>query len=141
MSQKQYEDHHVEDQPLECELQGEDLNGLAYKMVRVANRTTSWARKNNMESGESTIFATGGAEINDDAGELIIPSDSTILVSYAFFLPLLASTVSQMIATYHWHTTLRDISLVAELAETTGAVTTGKTRSIHRVSFGIPSFK
>ncbi len=50
-------------------------------MVRVANRTTSWARKNNLESGESTIFATSGAEIDDDAGELIIPSGSTIEVS------------------------------------------------------------
>jgi phage gp45-like len=49
-------------------------------MVRVANRTTSWARKNNFESGESTIFATRGAEIDDDAGELIIPSGSTIQV-------------------------------------------------------------
>jgi phage gp45-like len=55
-------------------------------MVRVANRTTGWARKNNFESGESTIFATSGAEIDDDAGELIIPSGSTIEVSYAWFL-------------------------------------------------------
>jgi phage gp45-like len=76
----------VEDQPLECELQGEDLNGQAYKMVRIANRTTSWARKNNFESGESTIFATSGAEIIDGTGELIIPSGSTIEVSNAWFL-------------------------------------------------------
>jgi hypothetical protein len=52
-------------------------------MVRVANRTTSWARKNKFESGESTLFATAGAEIHDDRNELIIPSGSTIRVSYA----------------------------------------------------------
>jgi hypothetical protein len=86
ISHRQFEDHHVEDQPLECELQGEDLNGQAYKMVRVANRTTGWARKNNFESGESTIFATSGAEIIDGTGELIIPSGSTIEVSNAWFL-------------------------------------------------------
>jgi len=86
ISHRQFEDQHEEDQPLECELQGADLNGQVYKMVRVANRTTSWARKNNMESGESTIFATSGAEIDDDAGELIIPSGSTIQVSSAFIL-------------------------------------------------------
>ena len=54
-------------------------------MVRVRDRTTSWARKNNIQSGESTIFATAGAEIDDDAGELIIPSGSTIEVSCAVF--------------------------------------------------------
>jgi hypothetical protein len=52
-------------------------------MVRVANRTTSWARKNKFESGESTLFATAGAEIYDDTSELVIPSGSTIQVSYA----------------------------------------------------------
>jgi hypothetical protein len=83
ISHRQFEDGHVEDQPLECELQGSDLNGAAYKMVRVANRTTSWARRNNFESGESTIFATAGAEIDDDTDELTIPSGSTIQVSYA----------------------------------------------------------
>jgi hypothetical protein len=81
ISRRQFEDHHEEDQPLECELQGVDLNGQAYKMVRVANHTTSWAIKNKFESGESTIFATDGAEINDARGELIIPSGSTIQVS------------------------------------------------------------
>jgi hypothetical protein len=56
-------------------------------MVRVANRTTSWAIKNKFVSGESTIFATDGAEINDAIGELIIPSGSIIQVSHALFLP------------------------------------------------------
>ena len=81
LSHKQFEDRHSEYQPLECELQGADLNGAAYKMVRVANHTTDWATRNNLESGESTIFATEGAEINDETGELIIPPGSTIEVS------------------------------------------------------------
>ena len=51
-------------------------------MVRVKDRTTSWATKNNLESGESTILATSGAEINDETGELIIPPGSTIEVSH-----------------------------------------------------------
>ena len=85
MSHRQFGDHHEEDQPLECELQGSDLNGTAYKMVRVANRTTSWARRNNFESGESTLFATAGADIDDDTNELIIPSGSTIQVCYVQF--------------------------------------------------------
>ena len=82
ISHKQYEDRHVEDQPLECELQGSDLNGLAYKMVRVGNRTTRWARNNNLVSGASTIYATAGAEINYAKGELIIPPGSAIQVRY-----------------------------------------------------------
>ncbi len=82
ISHKQFEDHHIEEQPLECELQGEDLNGEVYKLVRVANRTTSWARKNKLLSGESTIFATAGADINYNKGELVIPQGSTIQVRF-----------------------------------------------------------
>ena len=81
ISHRQYEDHHEEDQPLECELQGEDLNGTAYKLVRVRGHSTSWARKNKVESGLGTIFAPDGADIDDDAGELIIPSGANIKVN------------------------------------------------------------
>ena len=64
-------------------------------MVRVANRTNSWARKNKFESGESTLFATAGADIDDDTNELIIPSGSTIQVSNAWFpLSLPCSIIS-----------------------------------------------
>jgi hypothetical protein len=81
ISHRQYKDHHDEDQPLECELQGEDLNGTAYKMVRVRGHSTSWARKNKVESGLDTIFAPDGADIDDNAGELIIPSGANIKVN------------------------------------------------------------
>jgi hypothetical protein len=67
-------------------------NGQAYKMVRVAKPHHKLGHKNKFESGESTIFATDGAEINDARGELIIPSGSTIQVSYALFLPPTDST-------------------------------------------------
>jgi hypothetical protein len=80
ISHKQFEDKQVRAQPLECELQGADLNGRTYQMVRVANRTTDWAKNNNLVSGASTIFATAGAEINYAKGELIIPQGSAIQV-------------------------------------------------------------
>lgn len=52
-------------------------------MVRVLGHTTNWAIQNNLESGESTIFATAGAEIDYAAGELIIPFGSKVEVSCA----------------------------------------------------------
>jgi phage gp45-like len=98
-------------------------------MVRIANRTTSWARKNNFESGESTIFATSGAEINDDTGELIIPSGSTIEVSYAWFLSFPTECITMAIETRrsnhsNWHTAAFDLRLVVEMADTATTVTT-----------------
>jgi hypothetical protein len=32
ISHRQFEDHHIEEQPLECELQGDDLNGQALQI-------------------------------------------------------------------------------------------------------------
>ena len=78
--EKQYEDGRHVDQPLECELQGEDLDGKKYKMVRVKGLTSSWAEKSNVTSGVTTIFAPEGATIDDYASELIVPSETAIKV-------------------------------------------------------------
>ncbi len=78
--EKQYQDGRHVDQPLECELQGEDLKGKKYKMVRVMGLTTSWAQQNNVTSGVTTIFAPDGAFIDDQANELIVPSGTAIKV-------------------------------------------------------------
>jgi hypothetical protein len=79
ISEKEYDDNHEEDQPLECELQGDDLDGGAYQMLRVKDVTTKWAKNNKLESGLSTIFAQD-AEIDDDSNELKIPKGSSIQV-------------------------------------------------------------
>jgi hypothetical protein len=79
MSEKDYEDGHDEDQPLECVLQDVDLNGTSYKKVRLSGLTTSWAQENQLISGFSTLFS-GNAQIDDSAGELIIPAGGTIEV-------------------------------------------------------------
>ena len=77
---KQYEGNAHVDQPLECELQGADLNGKKYKMVRVKGLTTSWARQNNVTSGVTTIYSPDGAVIDDQTNELILPSGTAIKV-------------------------------------------------------------
>lgn len=81
MVEKQYEDRRHVDQPLECELQGEDLNGEGYKVVRVKGLTGAWARKNNVFSGDSTIFTPDGAVIDDTTDQLLLPPGATIEVS------------------------------------------------------------
>ena len=81
MFEVQYEDHRSIDEPLACELQGDDLNGKSYSLVRIKGLTSRWARKNNVISGVSTIFAAEGAAIDDKTNELTIPTGSTIKVS------------------------------------------------------------
>ena len=79
VSEKDYEDRRDEDQPLECVLQGADLNGTRYKKVRLAGLTSRWAKEHRVKSGLSTLFSQN-AEIDDSAGELIIPAGGTIEV-------------------------------------------------------------
>ena len=79
VSEKDYEDHREEDQPLECVLQGEDLNGTRYKKIRLRGLTNRWAEENKIASGISTLFSQN-SEIDDSAGELIIPAGGTIEV-------------------------------------------------------------
>ena len=77
----EYEDHRDVDEPLACELLGEDLNGKPYGMVQIKGITSKWARNNNVMSGVTTIFVPSGADIDDSARELVIPTGSTIQVS------------------------------------------------------------
>ncbi len=49
-------------------------------MVKVKGKTTGWARKNAIESGVTTIFASNSV-IDDSTNELIIPTGETIEVS------------------------------------------------------------
>ena len=76
---KQFEDHHRVDVPLECELLGDDLDGGEHTIVQIEGLTTSWARKNNVSSGVTTIFAPGTL-IDDQAHQMIIPSRAHIKV-------------------------------------------------------------
>ena len=81
ITHKQYADQHSEEQPLECELQSDDIVGTnKVKMVKVKGLNTKWARKNKIESGVTTIFAPNSV-IDDDSNELIIPTGETIKVS------------------------------------------------------------
>ena len=77
----EYQDKRSVDEPLGCELQGEDLNGTQYRMIRIDGLTSSWARSNNVTSGATTIFVPDGALIDDQTSELIIPSGATIKAS------------------------------------------------------------
>jgi hypothetical protein len=81
VSEKDYEDNHEEDQPLECVLQGEDLNGTKYKKVRLRGLTSRWAEENKVASGQSTLFSQN-SEIDDSSDELIIPAGGTIEVRF-----------------------------------------------------------
>jgi hypothetical protein len=80
LSEKQFLDHtRVEEQPVECELQGEDLDGKGYKMVQVRGLYPGWAKQNGIVSGLSTIEAQG-FDIDDDTNELIVPSGAEVVV-------------------------------------------------------------
>jgi hypothetical protein len=55
------------------------MNAKQYEMVKVRGITTKWARKNHIESGVTTLFASNSV-IDDDSRELIIPTNDTIKV-------------------------------------------------------------
>jgi hypothetical protein len=80
MIEVEYENSRKEDQPLMCELRGKDLNDTPYKVVHLNGLTTSWAVKNNVESGVTTLFASNSV-INDETNEVIIPKGQAIEVS------------------------------------------------------------
>ena len=80
LAHKQYLDHHFEEQPLECELQAADgTSDKQFKMAKLSGLTTKWARKNNVESGVTTLFASNSV-IDENSRELIIPTTETIKV-------------------------------------------------------------
>ncbi|KAI2496202.1 Gametolysin peptidase M11 [Fragilaria crotonensis] len=75
-----YQDKRHVDEALGCELQGDDLNGRQYRMVRIKGLTSSWARSQNVTSGASTIFVPDGAVIDDQTSELVIPTAARIKI-------------------------------------------------------------
>lgn len=78
LSHTLYLDGHVQEEPLECELQSADnLNGEQHTIIKVRGLTTKWGRKNNIESGVTTLFASNSV-IDGDSRELIIPTNETI---------------------------------------------------------------
>ena len=80
LSEKEYADHHAEDQPVLCELHPDDRkSGARYQAVKINGLTSRWARKNNILSGVTTLFAESSL-IDDSTNELLIPSHSTIKV-------------------------------------------------------------
>jgi hypothetical protein len=81
LSDKQFLDKHEEEQPVECELQGGDLDGKAYRMVQVKGLPRGWAKQNEIESGVSTIAAQD-FDIDDDTNELIVPSGAEVVVGH-----------------------------------------------------------
>lgn len=72
LSDTLYEDQHEEEQPMECELQGDDLNGKAYQMVSIKNLPLGFAKNHHVESARSTFFVYG-ARIDDEKNELFVP--------------------------------------------------------------------
>jgi hypothetical protein len=80
LSHTLYLDGHVQEEPLECELQSADnLNGEQHTIIKVRGLTAKWGRKNNIESGVTTLFASNSV-IDGDSRELIIPTNETIKV-------------------------------------------------------------
>lgn len=71
----QFEDHH-EEQFMECELQGEDLNGKD-RFVEVKNLPPGFIKDNDIQSGVTTLFAAG-AQIDDALGVLHVPYSTTV---------------------------------------------------------------
>jgi ubiquitin C-terminal hydrolase len=67
------------EQAIQCELRGEDLNGMFYNKVNVKGINGKWARKNKVESGVTTLFAENSI-IDDTLSELEIPLGQTIQV-------------------------------------------------------------
>lgn len=76
----QYEDRRDEEQPLECEMQGEDLNGRKFKMLKIKGLPPGFAKLEYVQSGFTTLFADG-SDIDDATNELLIGEGNRIQVS------------------------------------------------------------
>lgn len=63
-----------------CELQGDDLEGKPYQMVTLSDLPPGFAKQHGVESGRTTLFASGG-QIDDSTNELNIPAGAAITVS------------------------------------------------------------
>jgi hypothetical protein len=72
-----YDDDEHRDEPLECELQKEDLlMDESYKSLLVRGLTTSWAITNHIRSGMTTLFSED-AIIDLESNELVLPKDQS----------------------------------------------------------------
>jgi hypothetical protein len=80
LSERDYEDLRNEEQPIECELRGEDINGTQYKLVRIKDLKTSWAQRNKIISGSTTLFADDSF-IDETTNELVIPAGEALEVN------------------------------------------------------------
>jgi hypothetical protein len=80
LSERDYADRRKEEQPIECELRGEDINGTQYKLVRIKDLKTSWAQRNKITSGSTTLFADDSF-IDETTNELVIPAGEALEVN------------------------------------------------------------
>ena len=67
-----------EEEHVECELQGSDMDSSMGNMVMVNNLPSNFIRDNNVKSGQTTLFADG-ALIDDHHGELLVPSNAAVV--------------------------------------------------------------
>jgi hypothetical protein len=79
-SEKDFADRREEEQPLECELRGQDLNGTHFTMIKIKGLKASWAKKNKIKSGATTLFADNST-IDEETNELIINTGQAVEVS------------------------------------------------------------
>ena len=75
----------IEQPQFACELQGNDLNGKHYQMVQIEGLQPNWPLRANITSGVTTIFVPDGAEIDDEANQLVVPSGASIMVSSEYY--------------------------------------------------------
>jgi hypothetical protein len=80
IAEVEYEKPVKVDQPLACEIRGDNTKDYPYTIVRINGLSTSWAIKNNVTSGVTTLFANNSV-IDDKTNQLIIPKGQLIEVS------------------------------------------------------------
>ena len=116
MTEVEYENSRKEDLPVVCELRGKDLNDTPYKIVQIKGLTTSWAIKNNVESGVTTLFASNSF-INDEANELVISKGQAIEVSVVGY-DVVASSLPKGICTNNFELILESLEVLLKSPQT-----------------------
>jgi hypothetical protein len=82
--EKDYGDHHEENQQVECELRGNNLNGTSFKMVRIKGIENKWLKRNKIKSCATKLFVADFI-IDDETNELVIPRNQALKVSIEVF--------------------------------------------------------
>jgi hypothetical protein len=80
LAEVQFEDKIEREADVFCVLQGADLVGAVYNMVKVKGLPPGWAKNNNVVSAETFLLAPA-ADIDFAASELIIPDGADIQVN------------------------------------------------------------